>query len=159
MSVDHAAVLSLLDVLPDGVTSGNQQIAHRDGLIITASLIPSIEFDVWEGVMVRVHSPLAGELGSNRFAFETADLFPDKPIGRLGWGIDLFVARGMQDGEQDVRLGPLRDGVARYLAVFTDAVRATQAPAAHGTRRSAAAAPRPLPAASATDQATVRRGW
>ncbi|MFJ1931713.1 hypothetical protein ACIPLC_15940 [Kitasatospora sp. NPDC086801] len=143
--------------MPDGITTGRQQLAPRADVLITAALEPGgIRSDTYRGIRVQVVLRSSGvQLGSNLFDFDEHATVP-----RLGF---VHTVRALADIDRDGELNPepLRHAVARYIEVFTDSP-AAPAPAesrtesrVRGVQRGAAQPPA-APTGPSTTPAALR---
>ncbi|MFE2111202.1 hypothetical protein ACFXAF_35795 [Kitasatospora sp. NPDC059463] len=165
--VDHAEILRALAPLPDGITTGRQQLARRADVLITAALESGgIRSDTYRGVRVQVVLRASGaQLGANLFDFDEHATVP-----RPGF-VHTLRDLARIDGDGELNPGPLREAVARYTALLTD-TSPEPAPAAGRTEsrvrgvqrgtRTGSAQPLRAPTAStatpATQRATAARG-
>ncbi|MGK4581640.1 hypothetical protein [Kitasatospora sp. HPMI-4] len=113
--VDHAEILTTLAPLPDGITTGRQQLARRADVLITAALEPGgIRSDTYRGIRVQVVLRSTGaELGSNLFDFDEHKTVPNPGF--------VHTVRALADLHRfgELEPGPIRDAIARYTAVFS----------------------------------------
>ncbi|MGW3228626.1 hypothetical protein [Kitasatospora sp. NPDC001095] len=120
--VDQAKALRLIRPLPDGTTTGLQQIACRADTVVIATLEQGSVHDTWTGINVRIVSPAYGELPGNWFGFAEHSVFNrDARDGRSDAGTltrenqrDLLCAKGILPDA-------VREAVDTYVRVFAPA--------------------------------------
>ncbi|MFJ9446748.1 hypothetical protein ACIRRH_33550 [Kitasatospora sp. NPDC101235] len=105
--------------LPDGTTTGLQQITHRADAVIIATLAQGSVHDTWTGINIRIVSSAYGELPGNWFGFAEHSVF--NRDGRSDAGTltrenqrDLLCARGILPDA-------VREAVDTYIRVFAPA--------------------------------------
>lgn len=120
--VDQAKALRFIRPLPDGTTTGLQQIARRADTVIIATLAQGSRHDAWTGIDVRIVSAAYGALPGNWFGFAEHSTFTrDARNGRSDAGAltpenqrDLLCAEGILPDA-------VREAVDTYVRVFAPA--------------------------------------